>query len=276
MPRNLEPSQIWLTMRLTRGVLLTLPDPKAASQKIEALRFQYNPEQITRSRTGQWEHRLDKKGKITDAQRKAELDAYRGGGLKSKSEIISMKLIFDATELALREGGFSAPLPPDAEDQFLLAEDGILPELAVLERLALGPDQVPEPKKEDGEFPLISLNPTEVLLVLGVRKFPAVVTSLTIVEQRFTPGLIPIRAEVDVKFRVLEATKTATNKMIEKAFDELLTQRQKYAEEAIYSGDSVDQALLSALKGSEGNSDFEDQDRAGSIDPALRAINGDT
>lgn len=252
MPRNLEPNQIWLPTQLTRGALVTLPDPKAPSQTVEVLRFQFNPETITRSRTGQWEHRLDKKGKLTDAQKKAEMDAHRGGGLKSKSETISMKLIFDATELALREGGFNE----------FMAEDGILPELAVLERLALGPDQVPEPKKDDSEFPLISLNPTEVLLVIGNRQFPAVVTSVNIVEQRFTPKLIPIRAEVEIKMRVLEAQKTATNKMVEKAFTELLTQRQKMSEIAVYTGGDVASALSAALSGGD-----RDQSQASDVDP---------
>ncbi|MBZ0238899.1 MAG: hypothetical protein K8M05_41695 [Deltaproteobacteria bacterium] len=241
MPRNLEPNQIWLPAKLTRGALVTLPDPKAQSQTVEVLRFQYNPETVTRTRTGQWEHRLDKKGKLTDAQKKAEMDAHRGGGLKSKSETISMKLMFDATELALRAGGF------DKGD----ATTGVLPELAVLERLALGPDQVPEPKKDDSEFPLIALNPTEVLLVLGDRQFPAVVTSVNIVEQRFAPNLVPIRAEVELRLRVLEATKSATNKMVEKAFTELLAARQKHSAIAVYTGGDVTSALSSALSGSD-------------------------
>lgn len=257
MPRNLEPNQIWLTASLTRGALVTLPDPKAKAKTVEVLRFQYNPETITRNRTGQWEHRLDKKGKLTDAQKKAELDAHRGGALKSKSETISMKLVFDSTELALRSGGY------DKGD----ARDGVLPELATLERLALGPDQVPEPKKDDSEFPLVSLNPTEVLLVLGTRQFPAVVTSVNIVEQRFTPDLVPIRAEVDIRLRVLEATKSATNKMVEKAFTELLAARQRLSAQAVYTGGDVEAALAAALAGAEGDRELGvDFDRLGSTD----------
>lgn len=221
MPRNLEPNQIALPIQLSRGAIVSLPDPKAgptAEQVAEILRFQYNPETVTRTRTGQWEHRLDKKGKLTSAQAKAEMDNHRGGGLKAKSEMISMKLIFDATELLMRGG-----------DQTDLIVAGVLPELAVLERIALGPDLKPEPKKEDSEFPLISLNPSEILFVLGPRRFPAVITSLSIVEQRYSPALVPVRAEVDLRLRVLEATKSATNKLIATAFDELVADRQRSA-----------------------------------------------
>ena len=240
MPRNLEPGQIALPIKLERGCIVALPDPKAGKTsegKAEILRFQYNPETVTRSRTGQWEHRLDKKGKISSAQATKEMDNHRGGGLKSKSEMISMKLVFDATELLLRGA--------EGDDLILT---GVLPELAMLERLALGPDQVPEPKKEDNEYPLISLNPTSILLVLGPRRFPAVVTSVNIVEQRFNPQLVPVRAEVDIRLRVLEATKSASNTLVATAFDELLAGRKKSAAQAVQvvEGD-LQKAIAAAL-----------------------------
>lgn len=240
MPRNLEPSQIALPARIARGAIVALPDPKAgdtAKDKAEILRFQYNPETVTRTRTGQWEHRLDKKVEPKPAQRQKEMNSHRGGGLKAKSEMISMKLVFDASELAMR-----------GEDQRDLLITGVLPELAVLERIALGPDQKPEPKKEESEFPLISLNPSEVLFVLGPRRFPAVITSLSIVEQRFNAELVPVRAEVEVRLRVLEATVNAANKLIAKTFDELLKARARSAAAAaeIVSGD-LEQAIAAAL-----------------------------
>jgi hypothetical protein len=240
MPRNLEPNQIALPIQLSRGAIVSLPDPSAgptAKQVAEILRFQYNPETVTRTRTGQWEHRLDKKGKLNSEQQKREMDNHRGGGLKSKSEMISMKLIFDATELMMRGG-----------DQSDLILTGVLPELAVLERIALGPDQVPEPKKDESEFPLISLNPSEILFVLGPRRFPAVITSLNIVEQRYNPALVPVRAEVEVRLRVLEATKSATNTLIATAFEELLADRQRSAAAAaeIVRGD-LQAAIVAAF-----------------------------
>lgn len=239
MPRNLEPGQIALPIQLSRGAIVALPDPKAApaEQIAEILRFQYNPEAVTRTRTGQWEHRLDKKGKPTSAQAKNEADNHRGGGLKANSEMINLKLIFDASELLLRG---------DDPGDLMLA--GVLPELAVLERMALGPDQRPAPPPQDGEHPLISLNPSEVLFVLGPRRFPAVITALTITEQRYNPALVPVRAEADVRLRVLEATKSATSKLIATAFDELLAGRERSAAAAaeVVRGD-LQAAIAAAL-----------------------------
>jgi contractile injection system tube protein len=229
MPRNLEPTLVALPAQIARGALIALPPPVAGAGKTgkpdnelyEVLRFQYNPETVTRSRTGQWEHRLDKKSpsaaQITQEQARA-----RGGSLKSKSEIISFKLVFDATELML--GGRDT-----GADQPFQGNKGVLPELAVLERFALGPDQIPDQPKKDNEFPLVSLTPTEAVLVLGPRSFPGVITQLNIVEQRFNSKLVPVRAEVDIRFRVLEATSTSITKNTNKLFEELLAQRASLA-----------------------------------------------
>jgi hypothetical protein len=233
MPRNLEPELVALPYPLTRGALVAIPDPAAKdTTTFDVLRFQFNPESVTRARTGQWERKLDKKASKS-AQEKAAGDAQRGGALKSKSEVISFKLIFDASELRMRDGADT---------------DGVLPELAILERFALGPDQMPEPAKKDNEFPLIALNPTEALLVLGPRKFPGVITQMNIVEQRFDLGLVPVRAEVDIRFRVLEAKAISVNKDTQKFFDELINQRTSMSAkaESSYSG-SIEEALTKAL-----------------------------
>jgi hypothetical protein len=219
-PRSLEPKQIALPVALSRGALIALPDPRAKSTRtFEILRFQYNPETVTRARTGQWERKLDKKT-TKAAQQKAADDATRGGAIKSKSEVISFKLVFDAAELMLK-------------DRSAGTRKGVMPELSVLERFALGPDQIPDPPKKDNEFALITLAPTEAILVLGPRKFPGVITQMNIVEQRFTPELVPIRAEVDVRFRVLEATAVAVNKDTQKVFEDLLKQREQLSAEAV-------------------------------------------
>ena len=234
-PRSLEPAQIALPVALARGALISVPDPRAKNTTtFEILRFQYNPETVTRSRTGQWERKLDKKS-ASAAQIKAEQDASRGGALKSKSEVISFKLVFDAAELMLAGGD-----PPGASK-------GVMPELAVLERFALGPDQVPDPPKKDNEFELISLAPTEAILMLGPRKFPGVVTQVNIVEQRFNPELVPIRAEIDVRFRVLEATTVSVNKDTKTVFQELLKQREDMAGLAVGTASSVGDAIGKAI-----------------------------
>lgn len=243
MPRNLEPSQVVLEAALARGALIALPDPRAKNTTShEILRFQYNPETVTRSRTGQFERKLDKKAS-TPAQIKAEQDAARGGAIKAKSEIISFKLVFDAAELIMRGGD-----PPNASSVLSTAR-GVLPELALLERFALGPDQIPDPPKKDNEFELITLTPSEGLLILGPRRFPGVITQLNIVEQRFNTQLVPVRAEIDVRFRVLESTAVSVDKTTQKAFQDLLEQRRKLVQEdgneMVYSdlGDAIEKAV---------------------------------
>ena len=46
-------------------------------------------------------------------------------------------------------------------------------------------------------------------MLLGPRTFPVVITGMTIVEQRFDPALFPLRAEVDLRMRILEVGENA-------------------------------------------------------------------
>lgn len=235
MPRSLEPTQVVLPLLLARGALVGLPNPKAKDSKgkaakgtYETLRFQYNPETVTRARTGQWERKLDKKA-AKAAQDKAKDDATRGGAIKSKSEIISFKLVFDAAELIMA-GGDSSGISQSTVRGGSTTK-GILPELALLERYALGPDQLPDPPKKDQEFDLVSIEPTEALLVLGPRTFPGVITQMNIVEQRFNNELVPVRAEIDLRFRILEAASVVVNSDAQTAFKELIEQRSNLAQD---------------------------------------------
>jgi hypothetical protein len=146
--------------------------------------------------------------------------------------------VFDAAELMLAGGD------PGGQNA-----KGVLPELAVLERLALGPDQIPDPPKKDNEFALVTLAPTEALLLLGPRTFPGVVTQMNIVEQRFSPHLVPIRAEVDLRFRVLEATAVSVNKDTQKAFQALLEKRRELAQDPAnrFATKTLDEAISKAI-----------------------------
>jgi len=249
MPRSLEPQQVVLPAQLARGLLIGLPNPTAKTSKgaadttYETLRFQYNPETVTRTRSGQWERKLDKKT-TGAAQEQAAIAAARGGAIKAKSEIISFKLVFDAAELIMA-GGDAAATTGVTATLSRTTKGGVLPELALLERYALGPDQMPDPPKKDNEFALVSLAPTEALLVLGPRTFPGVITQMTIVEQRFSLDLIPVRAEVDIRFRILEARAIAVSKDTQKAFDALIQQRAQVADTANWSKGKTD--LASAI-----------------------------
>lgn len=191
----------------------------------QILKFQYNPESITRTRAGVWDYRKVKKGNkeevVASTVERNLQDSYRGGGLFVKSETITMKLIFDATEALL--AGFDAA-----------GDLGVLPELAVLEQISFGSDsrkeeETSDAKKDGKKAKLSPVFPTECLLVLGSRRFPVVVTALTINEKRFNEKLTPIRAEVDVSMRILESGEIQTNSPTLLAFNAILKQRQANA-----------------------------------------------
>jgi hypothetical protein len=268
---------------LEMGLLLFIPDydAKGADRNYKTLRFQYNPETITRTRQGEWTNDRAKTGReVLARQDKTLLDGHRGGGLLAKSETVSFKLVFDATDLMLNGD----------------AKANVLPELAFLEQVALGGDEPmkteattggtakpPSPgakatvagaqggpgnspagkppagqpagsKAPPGKTPakttIQSTAPSELVLVLQERTFPVVLTSLTIVEQRFNHRFEPIRAECDCKFRVLETQEVKNNKPAQVAFTELLKKRKAWAEQAaVAASDPRVQSIVKALEG---------------------------
>jgi len=273
--------------KLEMGILLFIPDynAKGKDRTYKSLRFQYNPETITRTRQGAWTTDQAKTGeKVLAQQDKTLLDGHRGGGLLAKSETVSFKLVFDATDLMMK--GVNVDTTAN-----------VLPELAFLEQVALGGDEPmkteattggtakpPTPgmkatkpagtqddtsKSPAGKPPagqpagdkcaagktpqktaIQSTAPSELVLVLQERKFPVVLTSLTIVEQRFNHRFEPIRAECDCKFRVLETQEVKNNKPAQVAFTELLKKRQQWATEAaVAASDDRVQSIVKALEG---------------------------
>lgn len=275
MPRNLDPLLVVPGSALARGMLLFIPDFNASDRTYKAMQFQYNPESVSRIRQGEWtSDRVREDSRVLARQDRSLLDGHRGGGLLAKSEVVSFKLIFDASEIALRE---------DASSQ------SILPELAFLEQVALGGDEpmktetkkeikapVPDPnaktkatvakpvagnqastatpadktkQKPAYTTQIHGTAPSELLLVLGPRTFPVVLTSLTINEQRFNPKLEPMRAECDCKFRVLEVQEVKNNKAAQVAFTELVRARKEWAVSAeVEAGNSSVAAIVSALE----------------------------
>lgn len=242
-PRNLDPSiNFGFPQQMLRGALVTLT---LDNSKAQTLRFQYNPETITRARSGQWEHKENKKGS-TPPQTKTLADGQRGGGLYAKSETINIKIVFDATEAILR--GATDPNSKAPED------NGVLPELAVLERMAIAKEQSGDADNKKDADKLDSVAPMALLLILGPRQFPVAVTALNIVEQRFTPMLVPIRAEVDIRFRVLESIENAANATIAKAFTKLVTDREQLGQAVYPFSNSEAEAVKKALEPPGGSS----------------------
>jgi hypothetical protein len=278
-PRNLDPHEIAFGHELEMGMILFIPDYNARGENrtYQTLRFQYNPETVSRTRQGEWTtDRVRGAAKVVPSQDRSLLAGHRGGGLYAKSETISFKLLFDATELMLKGAG---------------TRKNVLPELAFLELIALGGDEpmkterktkikappetnpgktasAPKPtagndnsggsntpagnsnKKPSYKTSIQGTAPSELLLVLGPRSFPVVLTSLTINEQQFNPALEPIRAECDCKFRVLEAQEVKHNKPAEVAFTELVRSRQAQAAQAtVGKDDDRVKAIVKALEG---------------------------
>ena len=213
MGLNLEPRLDALESSLERGALIRIdrnaksfqPAPVAPegitvtsimpSGKL-ALQFQFNPETVTRTRAGQWDPRVKRQEAKIAPNPEVRGDASFGSSaLLAESETIGFKIVFDATEavLAGRSHG---------------TEKGVLPQLAFLEVVSQGREGnvVEDPKKQDKTKEVIQpVRPDELLLVLGSsRIFPVVLTNLTITEQKFLPSLVPLRAEVELKFTVLE------------------------------------------------------------------------
>lgn len=255
--RNLDPQSLAFTNQLQRGALVVLPsttrDTKGKTTKSDpqVLRFQYNPETVTRTRTGGWDARKNNKvgppvpaKGAPSASQTSEKNNFRGGGMFAKAETVAMKLVFDATEFLLRDSS------PDKEL-------GILPELAVLELIALG-----EAPKDDGkkdpkdDAKLNPIHPKELLLVLGPRYFPVIITQMTISEKRFNYALVPIRAEIDLQMQVLEATEVDGDPAIRGAYNKLVGDRLDNAKKAAVNAkagnldtlDGVQQAVASALR----------------------------
>lgn len=252
---SLEPAQIAFNLKLERGKLVRFASPQSGkpapgttpNETFETLTFQYNPSTITRTRTGRWEPRKQRKGSVGSP---ADIRGRATGGtasLLAESETIGFKLIFDATEaiLANRSG-----------DGRTVSETGILPELAFLDLISLGREEqdarnsktASKTKKAETVQPIKA---DTLLLVLGIQRIiPVVLTSLTITEQKFNPSLMPIRAEADVRFNVLEPVESAYNTWIKAAFDQLFKQRQTMSRQASATSpdDTANTAIANALQ----------------------------
>jgi hypothetical protein len=225
---------------LERGKLIRINAAAEASAKgadiaglpTAALVFQYNPTMITRSRSGRWETRAKRTEKVATPQDQRAISGSGSASLLAESEVISIKITFDATEQALAGQ----------------IENGILPELAFLESASMGKMQERRPVGGQGSAAQ-TVRPDEMLLVLGPRRaFPVVMTGLTIVEQKFAPNLVPIRAEADLKFNVLEPVDVAYNTWVDTAFRQIVESRTTLSAGIEETG-TVSDILANALSG---------------------------
>ena len=246
---SLNPAQIAFPQKLEKGKLIRFGQASKTDLTFDTLTFQFNPSTITRTRTGRWEPRQRRQRPVASPADIRARSASGSASLLAESETIGFKLIFDATEAILAgrsDGGRT------------LADTGILPELAFLDIISLGKDEQDERAKKGGATAggknretVQPVRPDELLLVLGIdRIFPVVLTSLTITEQKFNPNLMPIRAEADIRFNVLEPVENAYNTWIRNAFDQLFQKRNDLSRQAITSlpESAADNAIANALQ----------------------------
>ncbi|MFE9692384.1 hypothetical protein [Micromonospora sp. NPDC005806] len=215
--------------QVTRGRLVRL---EADQQSDATLEFQYNPETVTRTRTGRWEPRKRRRDPraVETPQQHRQLGASGTAALMAESETISFQLVFDVTEALLATAGGPAATEADP------VRDGVLPKLAFLELVSLGREPQDRTAERGSATPgrdIRPVRPDELLLELGqARWFPCVLTDLTITEQKFSPALVPIRARADLKLTVLEPVENANNQRTRDAFEQLLRRRQELAAQA--------------------------------------------
>ena len=153
------------------------------------LGFEFNPETITFSRN------IGGPPKKTQSLKK---DPDKTGSLGMISEEITFSLAFllDATDRMNDNIGLAAEL-------------GVQPEIDVIERMA-----TLQSSKSNGVLKLSAVSqktrqmvhkklPT-LLFVWGLRIIPCQLTHCSVNHKAFLPGLIPYRAQVDLKLKVME------------------------------------------------------------------------
>jgi hypothetical protein len=241
-----DPQHLFLRTRPARGKLIRLGAAAGGgADGNQTLTFQFNPETVTRTRSGRWEPRRRRRNgpkAVSPQEARGELGGHGSSAILAESEAIAFRIVLDSTEAILRGEG--------DDDTSGAWEAGVLPELAFLEVVSLGQEPEPDPRgtpPKGGE--IRPIRPDELLLQLGeTRWFPCVLTELTITEQRFTPELIPVRAEVDLRLTVLEPVESTYNPLVGDAFAHLMQERLRRLSDL----EATETTLLQQALGSQG------------------------
>lgn len=158
--------------QLARGALATV----VQNRMDKVVQFQYNPESIRRSVTPQMSSGEDgehsNEARFTDAPRQS----------------ISFTAYFDAAD-ALAAGNQTA------------AQNGISPQLALLESITYPERQQIEDRDKDRDSGVMEVAPLAApsfILVWGNRTLPVRVTQIDITEEAFDANLNPIRASAAI------------------------------------------------------------------------------
>lgn len=188
--------------KVLKGALVVLDSAGMVGVVPRVLPFQYNPE--TLSRDFELMSSEEEEGDLTTVQPEAPLESF------------SLSLIFDGTD--------SMEVPEENQPDVSLDEDvpasgNVAVQLAALEQLLYpsgssvmdsGLVEIPDAMDLLGDalginIPLPRPTAPVVLFVWGPHYIlPVRLTSYSVEEQRFTPKLYPIRAEVDVDLEVVK------------------------------------------------------------------------
>lgn len=163
------------------GIVLIDPD---SARVLRIISLQYNPDTLTRS--------LQVQTAGSDAANRSEPMRFKGPAI----ETIKLEADIDATD--------QLEFP---DQNRATVENGIQPQLALIESLAH--PTVDQLRRVDSEASsgTLEIAPMEAPLALFVwsknRVVPVRLTEFSITEEAFDPALNPIRAKVNLSFRVL-------------------------------------------------------------------------
>lgn len=166
-----------ISPKLQHGSIIAID--QVSKQQAE-IKFQYNPETLTRRLTAQ-----------TASGNYDKSEAFRLKG--PPEETISLEIEIDATDKLEKADNDTV-------------QNGIYPKLAALELLLYPQSKVVIANETLAKQGIIEIVPPEApltLFVWGKRKLPVRLTSFSITEEAFDPNLNPILAKVSLELTVL-------------------------------------------------------------------------
>jgi hypothetical protein len=168
--------------RILKGGIVLL-DPESA-KVLRIISLQYNPDSLTRS--------LQVQSSGGDAANRSEAMRFKGPAV----ETFKLDAEIDAADQL-----------EHPEQYRSVVENGIQPQLAVLEMLAHPSSSQLQQRNEMAQSGTLEIAPMEAPLMLFIwgknRIVPVRLTDFSITEEAFDPSLNPIRAKVSLGLRVL-------------------------------------------------------------------------
>ncbi len=181
------PSETGISPRLLKGALAVYPSQTPGTQP-KIIVFQYNPDSIKRT--------LAARAQPPD---KGNAGAAREEALRVLGppiETVTMSIELDAVDQLEH---------PDSNQTAV--ESGLQPAIATLELLLYPSTSTTQAQQQQAQQGQVQVTPADLPLTLMVwssaRVMPVLITSFSVNEDLFDVNLNPIRAKVDIAFKVL-------------------------------------------------------------------------